>query len=357
MNHAAVAPLSTPARDAMRSLLDDVCDNGTANYDKWLETYEHTRSSASRLVNAQPHEIAFMRNTSDAISAVANGLSFREGDNIVTCNVEFPSNVYPWLRISNEIGARMKFCDEREGRIDTDQLLSLVDDRTRVVTISWVQFASGYRSDLGRIGRFCRDRGVFFMVDAIQGLGGLELNVERDCVDAFAADAHKYLLGPEGSALLYISDRVLDRVRPTVVGWTSVKDYEDHLDYRLDYREGALRFECGTLNTVGIYGLGAAIDLLLQVGPATIERYLLELGDYLAERLTEKGYRVISSRRSGEASAIVTCTHDRYAPGLLYHRLREQNIITAPRHGRLRISPHFYNTREEVDRLVASLPD
>jgi selenocysteine lyase/cysteine desulfurase len=356
MNHAAVSPLSTRARDAMKSLIDDVTEHGTAHYDRWLAAYEQARSSAARLVNARPHEIAFMRNTSDAISAVANGVDWRQGDNVVTASVEFPANIYPWMRLSEERGVALKFADERDGQIDTADLLSKVDDRTRVVTISWVQFASGYRSDLARIGRFCRDHDILFFVDAIQGLGGLRLDVERDHVDAFAADAHKYLLGPEGVALLYVSDRVIDRIRPTVVGWTSVKNYEDYLDYRLDYREGALRFECGTLNSAGVYGLGAALNLFLEVGPDRIEQYLLSLGDYLASRLTDKRYQVVSSRQPGEASAIITCTHERHSSGLLYHLLRERDIITAHRIGRLRISPHFYNTRDEVDALVDALP-
>lgn len=357
MNHAAVAPLSTRVRDAMNALVEDVTRNGSANYSDWLETYERTRESAARLVNARAQEIAFMRNTSEALCAVANGLDWREGDNVVTCAVEFPSNVYPWLRLREERGIAMKFADERDGRVDTDELLSKVDDRTRVVAISWVQFASGFRSDLARIGKFCRERGIIFLVDAIQGLGGLKLDVERDFVDAFAADAHKYLLGPEGIALLYISDRVIDRIKPTVVGWTSVKNYEQYLNYELDYRDGAGRFECGTLNTAGVYGLGAAIDLFLDAGPEKIEQYLLGLSDYLAEQLRTKGYEVVSSRRPGETSAIVTCQHERHSPLDLYRLLRSKNILTAPRVNRLRISPHFYNTREEVDALLQALPD
>jgi selenocysteine lyase/cysteine desulfurase len=356
MNHAAVSPLSTRARDAMRACLDDITGHGTANYDQWLATYEHARGSAARLVNARPHEIAFMRNTSDAICAVANGIDWHPGDTIVTTNVEFPSNAYPWLRLSKEYGLKIRFAEERDGRIDTEELLSLIDDRTRVLATSWVQFGSGFRSNLAAIGRFCRERGILFVVDAIQGLGGLRLDVEREFVDAFAADAHKYLLGPEGVALLYVSDRIIDRIKPTVVGWTSVKDYEHYLDYRLDYRDGALRFECGTLNTVGVYGLGAALDLFLEVGPERIERYLLDLSDYLAMRLKEKGYQVFGSRKAGETSAIVTCKHERHSPGALYGALLQRNIITAPRLGRLRISPHFYNTNAEVDALVDALP-
>lgn len=356
MNHSAVCPLSTRVRDAMNALVEDVTTNGSVNYTDWLQTYEDTRSSAARLVNAHPREIAFMRNTSEAICAVANGIDWRAGDNVVTCNVEFPANVYPWMRLCEERGIHLKRSEEREGRIDADELLSRVDDRTRVVTISWVQFASGFRSDLARIGRFCRERDIIFVVDVIQGLGGLELDVERDYVDAFAADAHKYLLGPEGIALLFVSDRVINRIKPTVVGWTSVKNYEQHLDYNLDYREGALRFECGTLNTAGVYGLGAAINLFLEVGPAEIEAYLVGLGDHLSERLTSKGYRVVSSRLPGEKSGVVTCTHERHSQRELHRLLRAKNIITAARANRLRISPHFYNTREEVDELIDALP-
>jgi cysteine desulfurase/selenocysteine lyase len=341
----------------MNALVEDVTNHGSVNYSDWLQSYEDARASAAQLVNARAREIAFMRNTSEAISAVANGIDWREGDGVVTCNVEFPANVYPWMRLCEARGIHLKFAEERDGRIDTDELLATVDDRTRVVTISWVQFSSGFRSDLSRIGRFCRERDIIFVVDVIQGLGGLKLDVELDYVDAFAADAHKYLLGPEGTALLFVSDRIIDRIKPTVVGWTSVKNYDHHLDYDLNYREGAGRFECGTLNTAGVYGLGAAIDLFLEVGPAEIEAYLLGLSSYLTEHLASRGYKVVSSQLPGETSAVVTCTHDRHSPRELYGLLLAKNIITAPRANRLRISPHFYNTREEVDALIEALPD
>lgn len=356
-NHAAVCPLSTRVRDAMNWLIDDVTTNGSFHYFDWCDKYEEVRASAARLVNASPSEIAFVKNTSDGLSTVANGINWRPGDNVITTNVDFPSNIYPWMRLQQQQGIAMKMVTEREGRIDPDEVISLIDAGTRVVSLSWVQFSSGFRADLQTIGKACRARDVIFMIDAIQGLGALKLDVGRDCVDAFAADAHKYLLGPEGAALVYISERILDRIQPTVVGWMSVNDYTNHLDYKLDYRPGALRYECGTLNTAGIYGLGAAIDLFLEVGAEKIEAYILELSGYLAEHLQEKGYRVYGSRNRQEISAIVTCTHPRHTPKALYHLLHEKNIITAPRVGRLRISPHFYNTREEIDVLIAALPE
>jgi cysteine desulfurase/selenocysteine lyase len=356
-NHAAVSPLSTRVRDAMEWLIEDVAQNGSVHFFDWCDKFEQVRAAAARLVNAKAHEIAFMRNTSDALSAVANGIDWRAGDNVVTSNVEFPANIYPWMRLCETHGIEIKMAEERDGRIDAAEILSLVDERTRAVSLSWVQFSSGFRADLASIGRFCRERDIIFVVDAIQGLGGLHLDVVRDSVDAFAADAHKYLLGPEGIALLYISDRIIDRIKPTVVGWMSVEDYDNHLDYDLNYRAGALRFECGTLNTAGVYGLGAALELFLEVGAECIEEHILSLSDYLAERLTAKDYEVFGSRRRGETSAIVTCTHNEYTPKQLYKLLHAKNIMTAPRIGRLRIAPHFYNTREEVDALIAALPD
>jgi cysteine desulfurase / selenocysteine lyase len=355
-NHAAVAPLSTRVRDAMFWLVDDVTENGSAHYFDWCDTYEKVRHSAARLVNANAHEIAFMQNTSAALSAVANGIDWREGDNMVTTNVDFPANIYPWMRLAQERGIEMKMAQERRGRIDVEEIISLVDERTRIVSLSWVQFSSGFRADIAAVGKYCRERDVIFMIDAIQGLGALQLDVVCDSVDAFAADAHKYLLGPEGVALLYVSDRILERVKPTVVGWMSVKDYENHLDYDLSYRQGALRFECGTPNSAGVYGLGAAIELFLEVGAEKIEAHILALSDYLADGLTAKGYEVFGSRQRGETSAIVTCTHGRHTPKQLYRLLQAKNIMTAPRVGRLRIAPHFYNTREEIDALLAALP-
>lgn len=356
-NHSAVSPLSTRVREAMNWLVEDVTRHGSVHFFDWVDTYEKARGSAARLVNAKTSEIAFMRNTSEALSTVANGIDWRAGDNLVTANIEFPANIYPWMRLEQERGITLKMVKEREGRIDADELLSLVDERTRVVSLSWVQFSSGFRADLQTIGKFCRERGIIFVLDAIQGLGGLKLDVERDFVDAFAADAHKYLLGPEGVALLYVSERLIESIKPTTVGWMSVENWEDHLNYDLTYREGALRYECGTLNTAGVYGLGAAIDLFLEVGAEKIEAHVLDLSDYLSDGLSEKGYKVFGSRRRGETSAVVTCSHDRHTAKDLYRHLSARKIITAPRAGRLRLSPHFYNTREEVDALMVALPE
>ena len=355
LNHASVSPLSTPVHDAMVKMLDGVSQHADRKFEEWERTIMQARAAAARLVNAQPHEIAFLRNTSEAISVIANGIDWRAGDNIVSAAAEFPANIYPWGRLKAS-GVELRLQPEREGLVDTDELLSLVDERTRVVAVSWVEFGTGQRLDIRRIGQFCRERNILHVVDAVQGLGALQLDVERDCVDAFAAGGHKFLLGPKGAGLLYTSERALQKVAPTTIGWTAVKDYHDYLIHELDYRDGAFRFEGGTLNEVGICGLGQAIELFLSVGPEKIEQHLLSLNEYLTRNVEDRGYRVISSGKREERSAIVVFEGEGCSADETCLRLGSSGIIVSSRLGRLRVAPHFYNSREDIERLVEALP-
>jgi cysteine desulfurase / selenocysteine lyase len=356
LNHAAVAPLALPVYERMEGHARDLLEHGAVNYMAHLAAIKQVRGLAAQLINAQADEIAFAPSTSAGLAMIANGLDWQAGDNIVTADCEFPANVVPWMRIKREYGVEVRMAREPDGRLETEEILSLIDERTRVVTLSFVEFASGFRNDLATIGRYCRARNVLFVVDAIQGLGALQLDVEACGIDALSADAHKFLLGPDGVALFYVSRRALERVKPTLVGWQSVNNPEAYTDYEQPYARGARRFEAGALNTAGIVGLGAAIELFLQIGPARIENYLFELGDYLCAGLRERGYHVVSSRRDKEKSVIVCCRHDRYSAEQLYQVLNAQRIITTPRLGRLRIAPHLYNTRAEIDQLLAALP-
>jgi selenocysteine lyase/cysteine desulfurase len=356
-NHAAVAPLPAPVYDAMEQYLRELREQGLVDWHEWGAKVRRVRELCAQLINARSREIAFVANTSTGLSLVANGIDWRAGDNIVSADCEFPANVHPWLRVSREYSVELRRAKERDGRLETEEIFSLTDDRTRVVTLSFVEFASGFRNDLATIGRYCRERDILFVVDAIQGLGALRLDVECDCIDALSADAHKFLLGPDGVALFYVSERARPRIRPTLAGWLSVKDPNDHANLEQGFAESGKRYEPGSLNSAGVFGLGAAIEMMLRIGPERIEHHLLELTDYLCDRLSGRGYRIVSSRRPGEASAIVCCQHDRYSAEQLYERLNAHRIITTPRLGRLRLSPHFYNTREEVDQLVAALPE
>jgi cysteine desulfurase/selenocysteine lyase len=356
LNHAGCSPLSQPTCDIMTALLSEMTDNLPHIFDKSESILSSVRLRAAKLVNGEPDQIAFLRNTSEAISAIANGYPWKAGDNVVTAAGEFPANLYPWMRLESAYGVQIRYQRESNGWVDIDELLGLVDERTRIVTVSWVQFATGQRLDIRRIGKFCRERGILFVVDAVQGLGALQLDVQLDFVDAFAAGAHKFLLGPKGVALLYVSDRALEKVRPTVVGWTAVKNYEDYLAHELNFREGAIRFEGGALNILGIAGLGEALQLFLRAGSAQIEKHLLSLNSYLAESLAERGYQVLGHRNPEQASAILVCQHDRHSADELCTKLASHNIITSARLDRLRIAPHFYNTQSDIDALVAALP-
>jgi cysteine desulfurase / selenocysteine lyase len=355
MNHAALGPLPQTAVERTCRLAASLAETGDELWTDRLAEVERVRGLATRLVGAaRPHEIAFVQNTSDGLSVVADGIDWKPGDNVVGANCEFPSNVYPWMRLASK-GVEYRQAAECDGRVDAADILALVDDRTRLVALSWVQFASGFRSDLARIGAACREREVLFVVDAIQGLGALSLDVERDCVDVFSADAHKWLLGPEGIGLMYVSDRVVDRIEPVRVGWTSVQDWLKWTRYDLTYREGAGRFECGTLNMLGIHALGASLELLLDIGSDAIERRVLDLTNRLARGLEERGFAVVSSRQPGESSAIVAATHPARSSPAIVSKLRERGILVAHRAGRVRISPHFYNNEKEIDALLIAL--
>jgi cysteine desulfurase/selenocysteine lyase len=355
MNHAGMGPLPRRAAERMQALADLVSRTGDRH---WLDRNregERVRGLAARLLGArQAHETAFVENTSGGLSLIAEGLDWKAGDNVVGTALDFPSNVYPWMHLADR-GVTLRQVPERDGRIDPDELLATLDERTRVLALSWVQYASGFRSGLAHVGAACRERGVLFVVDVIQGLGAMPIDVERDCVDVAVGAVHKWLLGPEGIALLYVSDRVLDRIRPLRSGWRSVRNPFGWTDFDLTFAEGARRFESGTMNFYGITGLGGSLEIFLEIGATDLERRILALTERAAVGLADLGFQVISSRRPGEASGIVTATHPRHAADDLVKRLAERNVMVAARAGRFRVAPHFYNTDEDVDRMLTEL--
>ncbi|MEJ7615488.1 MAG: aminotransferase class V-fold PLP-dependent enzyme [Pyrinomonadaceae bacterium] len=357
LNHAAVTPPPLPVVGAVEAQLRDVVENGSQNYRRWVAVKESARRLAAQMIGARPEQLAFMRNTSDGLSTIANGLKWRAGDNVVTFSGEFPSNVYPWLRLRDAFGVEIRLCPERGGRIDVDEMINLMDERTRVVAISSVQYASGFRVNLERLGIAARRRDALLVVDIIQAMGALSVDVESQLIDAAAGACHKWLLTPEGVGLLYLSDRALERLRPTLVGWVSVPEPEDYGNFDQPWREGALPWETGTGPTSLLHGLEASLKLLAEVGIDKIAAYLGALTDHLCDNIDRHRYEVISSRRPDEKSQIVCLRHTKgMTPGAIYTHLKRENIITAPRGGRLRISPHLYNVAQDIERLLEALP-
>ena len=357
VNHAAISPLPTPTVEAIESQLKDVCENGSINFRSWIAVKEHARSLLAQLLGARPEQVAFMRNTSDGLSTVANGLKWSTGQNVVTFRKEFPANIYPWLRLRDAFGVEVRMCDERYGRVDIDELETLVDSNTRVIAISHVQYASGFRADLERLGRLARKYDALLVVDVIQSLGVMPLDVGSELVDVAAGASHKWLLGPEGVGYLYLSDRARDRVEPTLVGWISVVNPEDYNNFEQDWNRGTLPWETGTGAAALIHGLNASLELLRGVGTQRIATYLEELTDHFCQQLTAKNYRVIGDRKAGEKSQIVCIEHGGGLSAMgLYVELKKKNIIAAPRANRLRIAPHLYNTVEEMMSIADALP-
>jgi selenocysteine lyase/cysteine desulfurase len=259
--------------------------------------------------------------------------------------------------VRDNFGVEVRMCEERTGKIDFAELASLIDQNTRVVAISHVQYASGFRMDLERLGRLVRQHGALFVVDVIQALGVVPTDVEAEFIDVAAGAGHKWLLSPEGVGYLYLSERARQRIQPTLVGWISVPNPDDYFNFEQGWNRGALAWETGTGPAALIYGFKASLELLTRFGVQNVANYLEDLTDDLCARLKAKQYEVVSSRARGEKSQIVCIRPSKGLSAMqLYHELNTKKIITSPRAGRLRIAPHFYNTPEEVEAFVAALP-
>jgi selenocysteine lyase/cysteine desulfurase len=247
-------------------------------------------------------------------------------------------------------------CEERNGRVDVDEFVSMIDSQTRVVAVSHVQFASGYRIDLERIGRIARDHGALLVVDVIQSLGVIPVNVDAELIDVAAGASHKWLLGPEGVGYLYLSDRAREMIEPTLVGWVSVPNPDDYDNFDQGWNQDALAWETGTGAASLFYGLEASLRLLTETGTGGIAGWLEQLTDHFCSGISTKEFNLVSSRSPGEKSQIVCISHrGGLGPMDLYVRLKKAGIITAPRGDRLRIAPHLYNTPEEIDLLLSTL--
>ena len=357
LNSAAIAPLPRVAAEAVYSQLKDVSENGSANYTDWIATKNRARGLVGEMLNVKPEQIAFMRNTSDGFASVANGLRWQTGDNIVTFAKEFPANFYAWRRIRDNFGVELRLCPERDGRIDLDEFIGLIDSDTKLVSISAVQFASGFRADLERIGAAARKADALFAVDIIQGFGAMPFDLPAQLVDIAAGASHKWLCSPEGCGILYLSERARERVEPTLVGWISVLEPWDFEDYEQPFKQNALAWETGTGGISLFYGLEQSLKLLRETGAENIENYLENLSDYLCELLAGTNYEIISSREKNEKSQIVCIKHrNGLTPVEIAKRLENEKIIVSPRGDRIRIAPHFFNNQEDIERLIEILP-
>jgi selenocysteine lyase/cysteine desulfurase len=351
LDHAAVAAPPERACNVLAEWAYDMGRHGVTRSGHWWQRVDEARAVMGRLLNADPLDVAFVKNTSEGVGFVAEGFPWQPGDNVVTAAEEYPANVYPWMNLQSR-GVEVRLVPSRGPRIEIDDLRQTIDARTRVVSLSHVEFAGGFRNDLAAVGQLCRERDIFFFVDAIQGLGVLPLDVQKVPVDALAADGHKWLLGPEGAGVFYVRREWVERLRAVGVGWHSVAHPWDFsaLDFTLQPHAG--RWESGSLNLGGIVALAESVQLLLDLGLDQVRARVLELTDHLCERAASLGLEVFSSRRAEDRSGIVSLLLPGADPREAVKRCRAEGIIVTVRGGRLRVSPHCYNTPGEIDRLL-----
>jgi cysteine desulfurase/selenocysteine lyase len=356
LNHAGVAPVSTRVSEALARYAVEATRMGALRYDAVYDAeVERVRGRAAALVGADADEIAFVKNTTEGLGLVATGLDWRAGDVVLTCDLEYPSNVYPWWALER-LGVETVLLPGADGRLPVERVeAALREHAVRLVALSSVEFGSGARNDLAALAALCREHGALLCVDAIQSLGCLELDAGALGVDFLAADGHKWLCSVEGCGVFYCARRHLERLAPRIVGWRSVADNRDFDTYQRELQPGAGRYEEGTPNTPGIFALGAAIDLALELGVAAIERRVLGLSDRLVAGLRERGATLLSPRGEGEASGIVSFTWGDEPPRKTLGRLSGAGFFLAARRGAVRASPHYYNDEDELDRLCRTL--
>ena len=357
-DHAAVAPLPQPTREIIQRWADEACQEGDTRWPQWSAAVEDTRRRAAALIGASPDEIAFVANTTSAITIVAETFPWREGDNVVLPAQEFPSNVYPWMNLAGR-GVEVRRVPIDRQRSWTEQLAGACDERTRLLAISWVGYADGWRVDLDELVSFAEARHVRVLLDAIQGLGVFPIDVSHYPIDYLAADGHKWLLGPEGAGILFIRCERLAELRPIGVGWHSVVHAHDYSRIEWNLRFDAARYEGGSANTVGLLALGASLELLTSFGLSSrqspLAGHVLEVTDELARRIRHAGGQPLGPWPERHRSGILAFELPGVPEKMARRMFLDQGVVLSCRNGRLRLSPHAYCDQEDVQRFVEAL--
>lgn len=349
LNHAAVSPMSTLITDTISDYMNDRTRGNINNFKHLLGQRNKLKSNIATLINAAPENIALVANTSEGLNWLANGLCWQPGDHILLFENEFPANIYPFLNLER-FGVKIDFVPSRAGKFYLEDIETRIHDQTRILSVSFVQFLTGYCNDLTGIGKICKENNVIFAVDGIQGIGALPLDVKAAQIDFLSNGGHKWLMAPQGCGFIYVNPTLEDNLIPVFAGWLSVKDSWNFLDYKLEFLEDAGRFEIGTPNSMGIIGACAATDLLLEVNPTHIRDHLLKLGDLLISLMSELDLNYLGSEQSKERSGIYSFT-GRDIEGL-FNYLSNEHIHISLRNNALRVSPHFYNNETEIKEFA-----
>lgn len=355
LNHAAVAPWPARTAAAVIRFAEENRDYGASGYAHWTAAESGLRGRLQHLINAPSiDDIALLKNTSEAISVIASGLDWRKGDNVVSSDEEFPSNRIAWQ------AQQHRGVEFRQVSLDRDDpeaaLIAACDGCTRILTISSVQYASGRRLDLARLGQYCHSNKILFCVDAIQSLGALQTDVQAIHADFLMADAHKWLLGPEGIAVFYCRSPLREQLQLHQFGWHMVEQLGDYDRKDWEPAHSARRFECGSMNMVGIFALSASLSLLEQVTLAEIENTVLSNTRYLMDKLNNiDNIQVMTPAFRNHHAGIITFKIASRDHSVIHRKLLENRVICACRGGGIRFSPHFYTATEKLDKAIEVL--
>lgn len=351
LNHAAVGVLPQPAADALHTFIDAHAGAGVlgvAPYEAKMPAY---RRAVGAYLGASGDEIAIVRNTSEGAAILASSIEWKPGDEIVISDNEFPANATPWLGL-RRLGVNVRLVETQRHRLTPDVLRSMMTARTKVVAVSWVSFADGYRHDLAALAEAAHEGGALLCVDAIQGLGAFSLDVRKLGIDALYCGGAKWMLALQGVAFLYVAAQHIDRLAPLAPGWRSVEDIWDFLNYDQPLAANASRYEGGTPNFLGALSLAQSVEIFQHYGTQAIEDHVLALSDRLAEGLLRIGATLAAPRTPGTTSGIVTFTLPDTDSVALGRTLQHAGFVTTYRATGVRVAPHGYTTAEEIDAFV-----
>jgi cysteine desulfurase/selenocysteine lyase len=355
LNHASNGSLATPVAQAMNGYIERCSLQGEVPYAEAEAAVEDGRVLAARLMGVRTDEIAFVKNTSAGAIIAIGSIDWHTGDNLVMMKDAFPTNTYPFHYLLPHIEKR--YVTSAELASGPDCIFRLVDRHTRAIAIDWVHFLSGVRADIKAVADFCRTRAIHILLDAMQGLGVVNQRFGELGIDFVYAGGGKWLLGPQGSGILYVNSALLPKLRPANLGWLSARwdDFNDIYTPK-PMKQGASRFEEGTKNYIGIYGLRESLRILLDAGLSAVADRVRLLVQLLRKRLEEKGFEISTPADPERSAGIITASRPDRDTAALFAHLKQQGFICSLRENRLRISPHFYNTAEEAERFCAALP-
>ena len=354
LNHAAVAPWPLRTKHAINAFVQENISIGSQNYLQWFAVEIQLRQRLAQLINAPSvDDIALLKNTSEGLSVIAYGLEWNAGDNIVISNEEFPSNRIVWESLVDKFGVEVRYADLKEHESPEDALISCCDKSTKLLSISSVQYASGIRMNLSRLGDFCAEQDILFCVDAIQSLGALAFDLDEVKADFVVADAHKWMLGPEGIALFYIREEIRDRLKLNQYGWHMVEKMGDFSVQDWDIARSARRFECGSVNNLGIHAFNASLSLILETGIDEIESAIKERIQYMKSLIDDKpSLECISDCNESRMSGILCFKTTNQDEESVYKHLQSKGVLCALRGGGIRFSPHYYTPFKKIKQAI-----